>query len=252
MTDDDAATILLVEDDDATRTFLADNLSADGYDLLVADCVSDGLRLLERKFPDLAVVDLGLPDASGYELLRRVRGADGVASRVDPDTPLMVLSGRSSELDRVRGFERGADDYVCKPFSYPELRGRVAALLRRADRRVLRGCLRAGELEVDPPSREVRLHGDRVMLSQKEFALLRTLVGEPTRVFTKEELLRSVWGYRSVGSTRTLDSHACRLRQKLGVRGDRYVVNVWGVGYRLVDGTLRQAQEPQLGHRVRS
>jgi DNA-binding response OmpR family regulator len=129
-------------------------------------------------------------------------------------------------------------------------RGRVAALLRRADRRVLRGCLRAGELEVDPPSREVRLHGDRVMLSQKEFALLRTLVGEPTRVFTKEELLRSVWGYRSVGSTRTLDSHACRLRQKLGVRGDRYVVNVWGVGYRLVDGALRQAQEPERGHRV--
>jgi DNA-binding response OmpR family regulator len=113
MTDDDAATILLVEDDDATRTFLADNLSADGYDLLVADCVADGLRLLERKFPDLAVVDLGLPDASGYELLRRVRGADGVVSRVDPDTPLLVLSGRSSELDRVRGFERGADDYVC-------------------------------------------------------------------------------------------------------------------------------------------
>jgi DNA-binding response OmpR family regulator len=252
MTDDDAATILLVEDDAATRTFLADNLSADGYDLLVADCVSDGLRLLERKFPDLAVIDLGLPDASGYELLRRVRAADGVASRVDPATPLMVLSGRSSELDRVRGFERGADDYVCKPFSYPELRSRVAALLRRADHRTLRGCLRAGELEVDPTSREVRLHGERVILSQKEFALLRTLVSEPTRVFTKEELLRSIWGYRSVGSTRTLDSHACRLRRKLGVHGDRYVVNVWGVGYRLVDGMLRQAQEPALGGTARS
>jgi DNA-binding response OmpR family regulator len=239
MTDDDAATILLVEDDDATRTFLADNLSADGYDLLVADCVSDGLRLLERKFPDLALVDLGLPDASGYELLRRVRCADGVASRVDPDTPLMVLTGRSSELDRVRGFDRGADDYVCKPFSYPELRGRVAALLRRANGRGTRGCLRAGRLEVDPTSREVRLHGDRVELSQKEFALLRTLVADPTRVYTKDELLRSIWGYRAMGSTRTLDSHACRLRHKLGVHGDRYVVNVWGVGYRLLDGSSR-------------
>jgi DNA-binding response OmpR family regulator len=239
MTDDDAATILLVEDDDATRTFLADNLSADGYDLLVADCAADGLRLLERKFPDLALVDLGLPDASGYELLRRVRAADGVASRVDPATPLIVLSGRSSELDRVRGFERGADDYVCKPFSYPELRARVAALLRRADGRTTRGRLRAGELEVDPPSREVRLRGDRVVLSQKEFALLRTLVSEPSRVFTKEELLRSIWGYRSVGSTRTLDSHACRLRHKLGLHGDRYVLNVWGVGYRLVDAVGR-------------
>jgi DNA-binding response OmpR family regulator len=125
MTDEDASTILVVEDDDATRTFLADNLAADGYDLLVADCAADGLRLLERKFPDLALVDLGLPDASGFELLRRVRSSDGVASRVDPDTPLMVVSGRATELDRVRGFERGADDYVCKPFSYPELRGFV-------------------------------------------------------------------------------------------------------------------------------
>jgi DNA-binding response OmpR family regulator len=238
MTDDDAATILLVEDDDATRTFLADNLTADGYDLLVADCVSDGMRLLERKFPDMALVDLGLPDASGYELLRRVRAADGLASRVDPDTPMMVLSGRASELDRVRGFERGADDYVCKPFSYPELRARVAALLRRADGRTSRGRLRVGELEVDPPSRDVRLHGERVLLSQKEFALLRTLACEPTRVFTKEELLRTIWGYRSIGSTRTLDSHACRLRAKLGTHGDRYVVNVWGVGYRLIDAPL--------------
>ncbi len=239
MTDDDTATILLVEDDDATRTFLADNLSADGYELLVADCVSDGLRLLERKFPDLALVDLGLPDASGYELLRRVRCADGVASRVDPATPLMVLSGRSSELDRVRGFDKGADDYVCKPFSYPELRSRVAALLRRSNGRAGRGCLRAGEVEVDPASRDVRVGGERVELSQKEFALLRTLIAEPTRVYTKEELLRSIWGYRAMGSTRTLDSHACRLRHKLGVNGDRYVVNVWGVGYRLIDGQLR-------------
>ena len=235
MTNDDCSTILVVEDDDATRTFLADNLAADGYDLLVADSASVGLSLIERKFPDLALVDVGLPDGSGLELLRRVRGADGVASRMNPDLPVMVISGRASELDRVRGFDRGADDYVCKPFSYPELRHRVAALLRRADRRPAYSRLRAGPLEVDPPSREVRLHGERVCLSQKEFALLRTLLAEPTRVFTKEELLRSIWGYRARGSTRTLDSHACRLRHKLAARGDRYVVNVWGVGYRLVD-----------------
>ena len=147
----------------------------------------------------------------------------------------MVISGRATELDRVRGFDRGADDYICKPFSYPELRGRVAALLRRADGRPSRGRLRAGPLEVDPPSREVLLHGAHVALSQKEFALLRTLASDPRKVFTKEELLRSIWGYRSIGSTRTLDSHACRLRHKLGAYGDRFVVNVWGVGYRLVD-----------------
>src|SRR4051794_25533488 len=103
---DDAHTILLVEDDDATRTFLADNLTADGFDLLVADCVRDGRRLLETKFPDLAVVDVVLPDASGLELVRTVRAADGIATRVDPNTPMLVLSGRASELDRLRGFER--------------------------------------------------------------------------------------------------------------------------------------------------
>lgn len=232
---DDASTILVVDDDDATRTFLADNLTADGYDLLVADCVHDGARLLEGKFPDLALIDLGLPDASGFELLRRVREADGVTSRVDPAMPLIVLTGRAGELDRVRGFERGADDYVCKPFSYPELRGRVAALLRRANHRPGLGRLRAGAIEIDPTSREVRLGDELLALSQKEFALLRVLAAEPTRVFTKDELLRTVWGYRSRGTTRTLDSHACRLRRKLGIGGERFVLNVWGVGYRLVD-----------------
>src|SRR3954465_12087319 len=115
---DTPATILVAEDDPTTRTFLADELTADGYELLVADCARDALRLLETKFPDLALVDVGLPDASGYELLRRVREADGVASRIDPGTPLILLTGRDGELDRVRGFERGADDYICKPFAY--------------------------------------------------------------------------------------------------------------------------------------
>ena len=235
MLTDDAATVLVVEDDDATRTFLADNLTADGYELLVADCARDGLRMMETKFPDLALVDLGLPDASGYDLLRRVRDADGVASRIDPHTPIVLITGRAGELDRIRGFERGCDDYVCKPFSYPELRGRVAALLRRTGRRPGTGRLRIGDLEVDPPARVARLRGAPVALSQKEFALLRALAADPTRVFTKEELLRTIWGFRHMGTTRTLDSHACRLRHKLGVHGDRFVVNVWGVGYRLVD-----------------
>lgn len=235
---DDASTLLIVEDDDATRGFLADNLTADGYDVLLADCARDGMRLLETKFPDLALVDVGLPDGSGFDLVARVRAADGIASRVDPFTPIVMVSGRASELDRVRGFDRGCDDYVCKPFSYPELRGRVAALLRRSQTR--RGCgrLRVGEVEVDPVSREVLVDGERVELSAKEFALLKTLASEPTRVYTKEELLRQVWGFRSMGSTRTLDSHACRLRQKLALRGGRYVVNVWGVGYRLIDGPV--------------
>jgi DNA-binding response OmpR family regulator len=235
---DDAHTILVVEDDAHTRTFLADNLTADGYELLVANCARDAERLVESKFPDLVVIDIGLPDGSGLDLIDRVRDADGIASRVDPHTPLLVVSGRAGELDRVRGFERGCDDYLVKPFSYAELRGRISALLRRADARGGLGRLRVGELEVDPPSREVRLRGQRIAVSQKEFALLRTLASQPTRVFTKEELLRNVWGFRAMGSTRTLDSHACRLRQKLGAAGDRFVINVWGVGYRLIDGPV--------------
>ena len=230
--------LLIVEDDPGLRTFLADNFTADGFNVLVADTVRDAVRLLEYKQPDLALVDLGLPDGSGLDLIRRVREADGVASRLDPSVPLVILTGRTSELDRVRGFERGADDFICKPFSYGELRGRVAAILRRTQPRVSLGRLRVGDLEIDPPSREVRLRGRRVQLSQKEFALLRALAASPTRVFTKEELLRDVWGFRSMGATRTLDSHACRLRQKLGTGGDRFVVNVWGVGYRLVDGPV--------------
>src|SRR4051812_7705350 len=230
--------LLLLEDDPVIRLFLADNFTADGYDVLVAESVAEAVRLLERSRPDLAVFDVHLPDGSGLDLLRRVRASDGVVSRLDPTLPVVILSGAGEEVDRLRGLERGADDYVVKPFAYPELRLRVAALLRRAHGRTGRGRLRVGPLEVDPSSREVRLRGERLALSQKEFALLRTLAAEPTRVFSKEELLRIVWGYRSLGTTRTLDSHACRLRAKLNAGGDRWVVNVWGVGYRLLDGEV--------------
>jgi len=235
------ASILIVEDDVPTRTFLADNLTADGYDMLVAPTLRDALRTLEYHHVDLAVVDLGLPDGSGLELLRKVRESGGPGARFDARLPMIVLSGRAGETDRVRGFERGCDDFLAKPFSYGELRLRIAALLRRASERPSEGRLRVGELDLDPVSREVRLRGARVMLSAKEFALLRRLAGEPTRVFTKAELLRDVWGFRALGATRTLDSHACRLRQKLSVRGDRFVINVWGVGYRLVDGPVDEA-----------
>jgi len=239
---DQTNTILIVEDDAATATFLADNLSADGFEPLVAETEHDATRMLEYKGPDLVLVDLGLAEGSGLDLLRRVRAADGVASRIDPHVPLLVISGRAGELDRVRGFDCGCDDYLCKPFSYPELLGRVNALLRRCgDRRAL-GRLRVGELEIDPPSREVWLRGERLDLTEKEFALLRALAVDPTRVLTKDELLRDVWGFRSRGVTRTLDSHACRLRAKLGTQGDRLVINVWGVGYRLIDGPVREGE----------
>jgi DNA-binding response OmpR family regulator len=167
-----AATILLIEDHRTTRRFLADNLAADGYEILEAECAEDAERMIASEFPDVAILDLGLPDRDGLELLREVRESDRIAGRFDPDLPILVLSGRAGEL------------------------------------------------------------------SKKEFALLRALSGDPTRVFTREELLRGVWGFRSMGMTRTLDSHASRLRKKLARDGDKFIVNVWGVGYRLLDGTI--------------
>jgi DNA-binding response OmpR family regulator len=233
---DGQSTLLVVEDDPNTRAFLADNLTQDGFAVSTARCVSEGVDAMASEFPDLVILDVALPDGSGLEILRIVRETDEVAARVDPRTPMLVLSGRAGELDRLRAFERGADDYLIKPFAYRELLARIRAILGRAQERPARGRVRVGALELDPVSRRVTLDGAVVELSQKEFSLLRTLAADPTRVWTKDELMRLVWGHRNLGTTRTLDSHACRLRQKLCANGDRFVINVWGVGYRLVDG----------------
>jgi DNA-binding response OmpR family regulator len=232
---EELATLVVCEDDDPTRELLCDHLTADRYRVLPAPSASDALRLCGYKQPDLMLLDLQLPDAPGIEVLRELRGADGSTGRFDPELPVIVLSGRSSEADRVRGLAAGADDYVVKPFHYPELAARVAAVLRRrAGRRG--GPIRVGDLVVDAATRRVRVGAREVSLANKEFALLRALAAEPRRVFTKDELLRDVWGFRSQGRTRTLDSHASRLRRKLDPDSTRYVVNCWGVGYRLIDG----------------
>lgn len=232
ISDSTPKTILIAEEDPATRMFLADNLTADGYRVKVADTTAKALAVLQVDPPDLMVVDV---NGETLALLDAVRGAERAESRIDPDTPVIALSAEASELQRVRLLERGGDDVVGKPFSYLELRGRIGALLRRTRPSRGDGMVRVGELTVDPAARRVRV-GDRdVELTGKEFALLCHLAAEPRRVFTKAELLREVWGFRSLGQTRTIDSHACRLRRKLSVGGGRYVVNVWGVGYALVD-----------------
>ena len=210
---------MVVEDDEATREFLADNLRADSYSVVPAANGHQALSLLEMRTCDLVLLDVVLPDASGFELCRRLRAADGLAQRIDPNIPVIMLSGRASETDRVRGFARGSDDYVTKPFHYPELAARIAAVLRRASGRRGRGAIVVGDLRIDPLSRQVTLRGESIALSAKEYALLHALAGEPMRVFTKEELLRDVWGFISMGATRTLDSHASRLRRKLGNGG---------------------------------
>jgi len=231
--DREPAQILIAEDDERTAAFLADNLRADGFAVALATEAGEAVRQIEVRSPALVLLDLALENgSSGLAVLDAVRAADGLASRIDPSLPVIVLTGRAGEQDRVRGLVRGADDYVVKPFSYNELIARVRAVLRRADGRRREGILRVGELVVDPEERVVRLRGELVALSNMEFALLHALARQPTRVFPKGELLRDVWGYLSAGTSRTVDAHACRLRKKLG---GRYVLSVRGVGYRLVE-----------------
>ena len=180
----DLPAILIVEDHSATRRFLADNLAADGYEPLEARSASEGRRLIAGHSPELAILDLGLPDHDGLDLLREIRESSEAGGGLDSQLPVLILSGRAGELDRIRGFERGCDDYLPKPFSYGELRGRIEALLRRTRSRARLGRVRVGALEVDPVARRVWLDGEPVHLSKKEYGLLRALASEPGRVFT--------------------------------------------------------------------
>ena len=228
------ASVVVCEDDMATLELLCDHLSADRYQSLAAPTAHDALHACRFSQPDLLLLDLQLPDASGLDVLREIRHADGVVSRFDPRLPVILLTGRGGDADRVRGLESGADDYLVKPFHYPELRARIDAVLRRVAGRPEGPC-KVGEIVIDPATRTCKVGERKVHLSNKEFALLRRLASEPGRVFSKEELLRDVWGFQAPGRTRTLDSHASRLRRKLDPASGRYVVNSWGVGYRLVD-----------------
>lgn len=233
------ATLLIVDPDDLTRDFLTDNLTADGYRPLAVESLEDArLALREGLSPHLVVCDSTLPDGSGHALVREIREADGIISQADPTTPIIMLSARGDELDRVRSLESGSDDVLVRPYSYPELRLRIAGLLRRAARRPTAGVVRIGALLLDPSRRTVSVRDTPITLTQKEYTLLLALVREPTRVMTKAELLHTVWGYETSSVTRTIDSHACRLRRKLGIHGDEYIVNVWGVGYRLIDAPV--------------
>jgi DNA-binding response OmpR family regulator len=231
----DTATIVVCEDDIATLDLLCDHLAADRFEVLPAPSAADALRLCKYNHPDLLLLDL-MPDASGLDLLHEIREADAEESRFDPRLPIIALADRAGAADSVHALDLGADDYVHKPFSYEELRGRITAVLRRGHSRH-EGPIRVGELLIDPARQKVMVGDREVHLAKKEFTLLRVLASDPTRVFSKDELIRDVWGSR-VGSskTRTLDSHASRLRRKLDPDDRKYVINCWGIGYRLVEG----------------
>ena len=224
---------LVVDFDVARRNHVGDGLTADGFLVTAVATTDQAIKRCAAEPPDVALVAVN--GGSGLEFARQVRA--GVPD-VDQRLPLMLIGGAHV----ARALYAGADDYVHDPCAnYDELLARTRALIRRAN---LNGAARAtrvtiGPLSIDHAAREVRLRGELVELSNKEYELLCALAKNPTAVRTKDDLLREVWGYRTAGSvTRTLDSHACRLRHKLRSAGDRLLVNVWGVGYRLTDSTL--------------
>jgi DNA-binding response OmpR family regulator len=222
------AAVLLAEPEPETRGYLERQLSSDGFHVFKAAFGGEALALVERTRPDLVL-------CSELDLCARLREGEPGRSW-DRDVPVIVLGPEQADaVDRVRAFQRGADDYVHRPVVYDELVARIRAVLRRTVP-PLPQLLEVGPVAIDRLARVVTVRGERVRLAGKEFELLCTLASEPHRVFTKDELLRDVWGYRSFTRTRTLDSHVSRLRIKLEQEPeDRFVVNVWGVGYKLVD-----------------
>jgi DNA-binding response OmpR family regulator len=220
--------VLLAEPEEETRGFLERHLRDDGFDVTEAAADREALTLVEQTRPDLVLL-------AELELCRRLR--EGEPGRTwNCDIPVIVLAPEDADpVDRVRAFARGADDVVERPFDYDELLARIRAVLRRSAPPPPE-LVDAGEIVVDRRTRRVSVRGQSVALAGREFELAAKLASDPHRVFTKDELLRDVWGFRTLGRTRTLDSHASRLRRKLcrGVE-DRFVVNVWGVGYRLLD-----------------
>jgi DNA-binding response OmpR family regulator len=228
--------LLLAEPESEARGYLERHLVEDGFEVVGAAATSETLELAERTKPDLVL--LGIGDGSGLDLCSRLR--EGEPGRAwDRDVPVIVLGQEAADaIDRVRAFARGCDDYVARPFVYDELVARIRAVLRRA-RPSPHERLEAGEIVVDRIARVVTVRGRPVPLATKEYELLVRLASDPTRVFTKEQLLREVWGFRSIGRTRTVDSHASRLRRKLAAGSPTpYVLNVWGVGYRLLAPAL--------------
>jgi two-component system KDP operon response regulator KdpE len=222
--------ILVVDDDPPTRHLLRRGLEAQGYRVLEAVDAADGIAQCAQADPDLVVLDLGLPDRDGRELIAEVR----IWSRV----PILVLSGRGASADKVAALDLGGSDYVVKPFSMPELCARVRALLRDRPRASGETTVhRVGALELDVPRRRTTLAGVPIKLSRKEFELLRLLVTHAGRVVTHKQLLHEIWGRVHEGDVQYLRVYVGQLREKLGddPNHPRFIANELGVGYRFVE-----------------
>ena len=223
-------TVLTVEDDPAILRGLSDNFRFEGYEVVTASDGETGYELQREKKPDLIVLDLMLPRMSGLEFCRKLR-AEGI------QTPILMLTARSEEPDRVLGLDLGADDYVAKPFSVRELMARVRALLRRSQPPTdLPDDLRFEGVEIDFRSYEARRRGQRVEMTRKEFAILRYLASRAGEVVTRDDLLNEVWGFESYPTSRTVDNHVAGLRAKLESDSSKpeHIKTVHGVGYKFV------------------
>jgi len=217
--------ITIIEDDESIREMLRYYFHSVGYGVEDFESGEDYFRAVHDVQPDLYILDIMLPGMDGLEILRRLRGA--------PDTahiPVIMLTARTAELDRVKGLEQGADDYVVKPFGIMELQARVKAVLRRTGRPQTPAILKCDGLEIDPAAREVRRDGIPVELTYKEFELLKLLCENRGTVLTRDDILHAVWDYDFAGETRTVDMHVKTLRQKLG---EGYIQTVRGVGYKM-------------------
>jgi DNA-binding response OmpR family regulator len=233
---DHAGPILVVESDRQLGQAIAEQLIADGFSVELARSAEHARILASASAPKLAVLGLLDSQRGALELLREIRESRELATPWERTLPAIVVGSRARELDVLRAFEAGADDFLARPATYLELRARLRAVLRRsASAAGLERMIEVGPLVIDTDAHVLTVDDRCVDLRRMEFDLLVHLAREPERVFAKDELLRVVWEYRSGGSTRTVDSHASRLRRKLSPDGSRrWVVSVWGVGYRLM------------------
>lgn len=221
--------IAVVEDEDSVRSALTLNLEIEGYKVVSARDGEEGLEVIKAKRPDLIILDVMMPRKDGFQLCKDLRG-------VGDSTPLILLTAKSQEVDKLLGLELGADDYLAKPFSMPELVARVKAILRRVQPTREVECITFGDVVVDFRAYKAERNRDPIELSAREYRLLRFLVARVGVVVTRDELLDEVWGYNSYPSTRTVDNHIAKLRQKVesNVEIPQHILTVHGVGYKFV------------------
>jgi two-component system alkaline phosphatase synthesis response regulator PhoP len=231
MTEDPKHLVLVIEDDPAIRLGLRKSLGFEGYDVLEAGDGERGLEMVFQRRPDLVVLDLMLPKVNGFEVCRTIR-------KHDPTIPILILSAKDQEMDKLMGFDLGADDYVTKPFSTRELTARVKAALRRSTvRPAEEQIFTLGEIRVDFPGQRLDVSGEPVEVSNREFRLLRYLIENRGRVLSRDQILNHVWGYDYEGTARTIDNFINKLRSKIEPDPARpsYILTVRGVGYKFAD-----------------